>query len=425
MIRSVNITTSISRNAGGLFSSVRRLVQELALMPMDISVLGTSDEFTAQDIKEWDPVLVYPVKARGYQQFGYSSRYKHFLEFYHPDILHTHGLWNYSSIATHSYATSAKTPYMISPHGMVDPWAIRNSYWKKVLAYHLYERAHLHDASCMRALCESEAESFRKYGLKNPIAIIPNGIDLPEMPESRDEGRGSRGKGENGIKKLLFLGRVHPKKGLVNALKAFAESRGSRVEGRRHEKWQFVIAGWDQGGHEAELMKLCEELGLSFSHKMQMSHKEEGKEQSVESRESSVERQWSETDVLFHGPAFGEEKDALLRGANAFILSSFSEGLPMSVLEAWAYGLPVLMTPECNLPEGFAADAALKIETDVESIAQGVDTFFSMSDADLNTMGARGRRLVEERFTWKTVAAQMAGVYEWMMGGGETPACVQ
>ena len=96
----------------------------------------------------------------------------------------------------------------------------------------------------------------------------------------------------------------------------------------------------------------------------------------------------------------------------------------MSVLEAWAYGLAVLMTPECNLPEGFAADAALRIETTVGSIAQGLDVLFSMSDADLDAMGARGRSLVEERFTWKKVAAQMAGVYEWMLGGGTPPECV-
>ena len=93
----------------------------------------------------------------------------------------------------------------------------------------------------------------------------------------------------------------------------------------------------------------------------------------------------------------------------------------MSVLEAWAYGVPVLMTPECNLPEGFAADAALQIETTVESIAQGLDNLFSMSDADLCSMGERGRRLVEERFTWKKIAGQMDGVYDWVLGGGTPP----
>ena len=409
MIRSVNITTSLSRNAGGLFSGVQRLVQELALTPMDLSVLGISDEFTAHDLKEWEPVMVYPVKAMGFQQFGYSPRYKHFLEFYHPDILHTHGLWNFSSIATKSYARKNSVPYIISPHGMVDPWAVSNSYWKKRTAYYLYERAHLEGASCMRALCQSEADSFRKFGLRNPIAIIPNGIDLPK-DDLRSEVRMRKSGG--GKKQLLFLGRIHPKKGLPNALRAFAKALNARRSATdSSSSWQFVIAGWDQGGHEAELMKLCED-------KKHKPHKEEELGSGTPSALSL------QTSVLFHGSAYGEEKDNLLRDADAFILSSFSEGLPMSVLEAWAYGLPVLMTPECNLPEGFAADAALRIETTVGSIAQGLDVLFSMSDADLDAMGARGRSLVEERFTWKKVAAQMAGVYEWMLGGGTPPECV-
>ena len=97
----------------------------------------------------------------------------------------------------------------------------------------------------------------------------------------------------------------------------------------------------------------------------------------------------------------------------------------MSVLEAWSYRLPVVMTPECNLPEGFAADAAIRIETSADSIAEGLSTLFSMNDANLMSMGAKGRGLVEERFTWKTVAAQMREVYDWMLGGGAAPGCVR
>jgi poly(glycerol-phosphate) alpha-glucosyltransferase len=199
----------------------------------------------------------------------------------------------------------------------------------------------------MRALCESEAESFRKFGLKKPIVIIPNGIDLPEEEHVEVE----RLKVDKGGKKtLLFLGRVHPKKGLTNLIRAFKQALDDRPSSL-DVPWQLVIAGWDQGGHEAELMKLCEELGLSFSHKMHKNHK--GSDQALDARPSTLD-----SEVVFWGPAFGDDKKSLLRSADAFILPSFSEGLPMSVLEAWAHGLPVVMTPECNLPEGFAADAS-------------------------------------------------------------------
>ena len=136
--------------------------------------------------------------------------------------------------------------------------------------------------------------------------------------------------------------------------------------------------------------------------------------------------------VIFTGPAFGEEKDRLLRQASAFILPSFSEGLPMSVLEAWSYGLPVLMTDHCNLPAGFAANAALRIGTDAESIAEGLRELFALPTTDhgqrttsLISIGRNGRALVERQFTWPQVAAQMKEVYEWLLGGGPKPGCVE
>lgn len=123
-------------------------------------------------------------------------------------------------------------------------------------------------------------------------------------------------------------------------------------------------------------------------------------------------------DVVFYGPAFGEEKEALLRSAAAFVLPSFSEGLPMSILEARAYNLPVVMTPECNLPEGFACRAAHEIRNGEmgKSNWDGLRELFEMSDADRREMGRRGRHLVEEKFTWPKVAAQMKALYEDVTG---------
>ena len=118
------------------------------------------------------------------------------------------------------------------------------------------------------------------------------------------------------------------------------------------------------------------------------------------------------------------DKAASLACADAFVLPSLSEGLPVAVLEAWSYGLPVLMTEACNLPEGFAAGAALPIGTDRAGIAAGLRRLFALSDAERRDMGARGRALVRERFTWASVGAQMAAVYQWVLGGGPPPSCV-
>ena len=104
----------------------------------------------------------------------------------------------------------------------------------------------------------------------------------------------------------------------------------------------------------------------------------------------------------------------------------------MSVLEAWSYRLPVLMTDECNLPEGFAAEAAIRIGTDTESIAEGLRELFSLPTTDngqpttsLSSLGRNGRALVERRFNWKKVASEMKQVYEWLLGGGPEPDSIE
>ena len=96
----------------------------------------------------------------------------------------------------------------------------------------------------------------------------------------------------------------------------------------------------------------------------------------------------------------------------------------MVVLEAWAYGLPVLMTSQCNLPEGFDADAAIRIDPEAQAIARGLEKLFSMSNSDRKAMGAKGRKLVGERFAWPQIAVDMKAVYEWVLGGGQPPSCV-
>jgi poly(glycerol-phosphate) alpha-glucosyltransferase len=128
--------------------------------------------------------------------------------------------------------------------------------------------------------------------------------------------------------------------------------------------------------------------------------------------------------VVFLGPQFGDAKTACYQHCDAFILPSFSEGVPMVVLEAWAYSKPVVMTPECNLPEGFTTNAAIRIETDVESIVHGLEQLFQSSSSVLCSLGVNGRALVARKFVWPRIAEQMAGVYEWMLGGGPKPDCV-
>ncbi len=156
------------------------------------------------------------------------------------------------------------------------------------------------------------------------------------------------------------------------------------------DRWVLAIAGWDQGGYEKELKRIA-----------------------------------AVPSVVFLGPLFDEDKDTAYRVCDAFILPSLSEGLPITVLEAWAYAKPVLMTRECNLPEGLTAGAALQIGIAPEEIAAGVKQLTEMSDDDRRAMGDRGRTLVATKFSWPQIGEQMRSVYDWVLGGGQKPETIR
>jgi glycosyltransferase involved in cell wall biosynthesis len=357
-------------------------------------VLGLEDEFTNVDIKAWAPLRPAVFQSFFTRSFGYAAGYGKYLAETSPDIAHVHGLWTYPSLAGYLWHRRTKRPLMYTAHGMLDPWALRNAHWKKRLVRALWEDAAHRSAACFHAISEGEYENMREYGLRNPICVIPNGADPPRAVESlelRVESSPFESVAQ-GRKVLLYLGRLHPKKNLVNLIrgwKAALNSQSSTID-----SWVLAIAGWDQGGYKDELEKLASDLGLLMT-------------------------------VAFVGPQFDADKDACYRACNAFVLPSFSEGLPMTVLEAWAHAKPVLMTPECNLPEGFAAGAALRVGTEATDIAKSLTQLFEMVESDRKEMGARGRALVGEKFSWPRIGEQMRAVYEWALGGGAPPDTVR
>jgi poly(glycerol-phosphate) alpha-glucosyltransferase len=410
MIKSAHLTASVSRKGGGLFDAVLRLVQSQPQAGIETRVFGLWDEFTEADRQAWQPLAVAAFKPGWPRLIGHAPKLMEALNDFAPDICHTHGLWVYPSIAAKNYSRKNRRPYLVSPHGMLDPWALKNSRWKKVIAYRLFEQEHLRGARCLRALCASEANSIRNLQLKNDIVVIPNGIDLPTRLAPSEPPWKSYV--EPWQKVMLFLSRIHPKKGLVNLLKAWAENRKSEIGNRESAEWVLVIAGWDQGGHEAELKCLATELGLAWV----------DVRAGISSAQQAVSNgPWS---VVFLGPQFNEAKAACYHHCDAFVLPSFSEGLPMVVLEAWANSKPVILTPECNLPEGLSAGAALQAEATAAGLAGSLNELRRMTAAERVAMGSRARSLVVDRFTWSRVGKQLESVQQWILGGGTKPECL-
>lgn len=371
-LRIAFVTGSASRLAGGLYTSVRRLSQALTTAGHTVEVFALDDEYGREDAATWLPIVPRRFRPVWPKELGYAPGLSRALAEGDFDVVHQHGIWQATSVAVKAWRQRTGKPVMISPRGMLDPWALGNSGWKKRLAGLLYERANILNAASLHALSASEVEAIRAYHPGGRVDLIPNGTDLPDDSAAPrpaflpDDGR----------KTLLFIGRIHPKKGIAELLMVFSRLKNTRSD--LAAKWRIVIAGWDDGGHEDAVLGIIAERGLT-------------------------------DDVVLPGALYGAVKDAALRHADAFVLPSHSEGLPMSVLEAWAYRLPVLMTDTCNLPEGFGAGAAYCISLSPEEFLSDLEK--ALSADDLAARGVAGRALVSDCFNWSEIARRHEKVY--------------
>ncbi|GAA5511086.1 glycosyltransferase [Novipirellula caenicola] len=386
------LTRSTSRDAGGIFEVECALARELSQRGCSVRAFGAHDGQSNSDAKSWEPVKPCTFPYYGDNSYRYSPQLKRAFMVESFEICHLHSLWSFTSSIASKWANETGQPLLVSPNGMLDPWALKNSAWKKKLISALIEKKMLSRAACLQANTNKDVADYRNFGLTNPIATIPNGVYVPELgelPPLQERFCLSE------RKRVVYLGRIHRKKGLANMIHAWSRSR----DDAEAYGWQFVIAGRDEGGHLSELKQICREHDLRVG-------------------EGLVDEQ---AEVLFNGPTYGKEKFDLLTQTHLFVLPSFSEGLPMAVLEAWAHQTPVMMTPECNLGIGFEVGAAVSIAPNPESIQEGLRSVFNRSSDELSTMGRFGYDLVNSQFVWASVAQQMHKLYEWMLGGGACP----
>lgn len=376
------INFSLSPYGGGIFTVIKELFSSKAFLSSKFKNLifwGYDDDSISGHDSLPGPVNVYKTPFKRVNRIFFSNRLRFdlFGSVNSGDIIHLHSLWLYLSFLTLSLKSRKEVVKIISVHGMLDSWALKHGYLKKRLSLFLFERSNLNSADCLHALCEQEYNDIRQIAPYTPIAIIPNGIYLPVIPVVNRPCEG---------KTLLFLGRIHKKKGLTHLIKAW-----NMIDSF---DWKLIIIGPNEDNHRAELEKLISQFDLFDS-------------------------------IIIEDPKFGEEKLSSFCNADAFILPSFSEGLPMTILEAWSYGLPVLMTPQCNLVEGFEVNAGIRIETNPESISIGLSKLFSMSDNERKKMGKNGFDLVKSKYTWDSVAKQMIELYDWTLGNIDKPSFIR
>jgi glycosyltransferase involved in cell wall biosynthesis len=294
-------------------------------------------------------------------------------------LVHVHGLWQLHALAATLAARRARVPVIVSAHGMLQPWALRNKGWKKRLYAALVENRNLRRAGCLHALSAAERDDYRRFGLANPIAVIPNGTAA--APPLDPAPFFAAFPALAGRRLVLFLGRIHYKKGLDLLCRAW-----HRAAPDAH----LVLAGGDSEHTEASLRALIAELGIADR-------------------------------VTFTGPLYGPMKWSALAAATLFVLPSHSEGFSVAVLEAMSAGLPVLLTTPCNFPEAAAERCGWVVEPEAGALADALAAILAPGPDRIAAYGARGQALVAARYTWNAVATQMAATYDWMLGGPAPP----
>jgi glycosyltransferase involved in cell wall biosynthesis len=296
------------------------------------------------------------------------------------DVIHNHGLWLMPNISAGAAAVGGSIPLVVSPHGMLAPAALAFSPVKKRAVWALLQRSVVRQAACIHATSEQEYDEIRRFGLTNPVAVIPNAIDLPELPAQPVAGPRAK-------RVVLSLGRIHPKKGLDCLLHAW-----SRVEPECPD-WWLKIVGPPEARHDDELRGLARALGL--------------------------------TRVSVDGPIYGDAKATEHGNADLFVLPSLNENFGLTVAEALAAGTPAISTKGAPWSGLESQGCGWWIDHGVEPLAAALAQAMILPREVLKAMGDKGRQWMARDFSWDRVASDMIDVYLWLARRAEPPSTIR
>ena len=364
-LRLSHTTDSLDASAGGPPRTVSALAQAQGRRGTEVRVVTLtrpSDGDRVQPDPEHAETVLVPHGARAPSRLAREALRGD------PDLVHDHGVWLPTNHAVSVAAHRRGVPFVVSTRGMLEPWARRHRRFKKSVAWAVYQRRDLGRAALLHATAESEAGHLRAAGLRAPIVVVPNGVDVPDRPAEMHD-RAPR-------RRALFLSRVHPKKGLPMLLDVWAEVRP--------EGWELQIVGPSEGGHRAELEAQAARLGLA--------------------------------EVAFLDAVGDADKWDLYRAADLFVLPTYSENFGVVVAEALASGVPVLTTT--GAPWRGLVDHACGwwVEPEPRAVADALRDATGAPARARAEMGLRGRQHVAATYGWDGIAERMTEAYEWVVG---------
>lgn len=376
-MRVIHVVPAIVDEASGPSYSVVRLCGSLIEQGFQVDLASL----------EWAPMRSSPSFLKtfslglGPRRLGRSPKMRRWLlemaESQSAEIIHNHSLWMMPNIYPGHVARRSGIPLMNSPRGTLSEWAFGSGTALKKLFWPLIQRPALHSTSCFHATAESEHDDIRRMGFRQPIAIIPNGIDIPKLPP-----KGNLVNSQT----LLFLGRIHPVKGLDILLPAWQAVQD------RFPAWNLRIVGPDNRGYLSQMHQLARQLKLRR--------------------------------IEFSGPLHGDAKWLAYGKADLFVLPTYSENFGIAVAEALAAGTPAVVTKGAPWSGLTKQGAGWWIDIGVDSLVACLEEAMSRSASELAEMGYRGREWMTAEYSWVRISEQMAETYRWVVYGGTKPAWV-
>lgn len=378
MLNVIHVTPSMSLSWGGPTVAVSELTSELARQGVNCEIVTTRgyrvgiDQVSPPGV----PVHSFDTGLPARVWTAYSPKLSRFLNERADsfDLIHIHQVWHYPGYAAFRSARKHELPCILTIHGELSDWGLKQKALKKRIYMAILMNRILRNVNVLHAVSLGEKEQVVKLGYETPVAVVPNGIEPAPFEDLPDPaGFVQRYPVLKGKRIILFLGRLHAKKGLDILARSFS------LIAKRFEDVMLLVVGPNKFGTREKMESILSSEGLLGR-------------------------------TVFTGLLTGEDKLAAINCADLFVLPSHSEGFALTVLEAMAARLPVVITTGCEFNEVSEHGAGLVVETDEEQIAEAITTL--LSDADLcERMGQKGHKLVNERYTCQATAAMMANLY--------------
>lgn len=360
----IHYIPSIDRIAGGTSTFIQILGKELGKL-VEVHIITHASE---------NPLSIDNCKVHNVSSYNpFNGRFKNevskLIDMVKPDFVHVNCCWTLECTLVQRLAQRRSIKVVLTPHGMLEPWIIKRHYWtRKLPALLLYQKSAIKNADCLQATAESEKQNLLTLGYNSNIKVVKLGIDAESIAVKTSWKKS---------KQMLFLSRVHIKKG-INYLIEAADILRDELQG-----YKIIVAGEGDADYVASLKQQIMDKGLQ--------------------------------DIIqLIGGVYGDKKWELFRTSDFFVLPTHSENFGLAIAESLASGTPVITTVGTPWNDLNSSNAGAWIEIGTQPLLDTLRRFLSLSDEDLETMGKNGRKLIENKYSAKVMAEEMMEVYQSM-----------